>query len=134
MVIELSVQLACVSVHSSVLVVQSCLTLCVPWTVAHKPPLSVGFSRQEYWSALPFPSPGYLPDTGIKPKYPALHADSLPLSSLGRPHLLEWPKSIKLTKTNNGENIQQQEHSLIAERNGKWYNHFGRHFGNFLQS
>ena len=78
MVIELSVQLACVSVHSSVLVVQSCLTLCVPWTVAHKPPLSVGFSRQEYWSALPFPSPGYLPNTGIKPKYPALHADSLP--------------------------------------------------------
>ena len=38
-----------------------------PWTVAHQAPLSMGFSRQEYWSALPFPSPGDLPDPGIEP-------------------------------------------------------------------
>ena len=43
-----------------------------PWTVAYQAPLSVGFSRQEYWSGLPFPSPGDLPDTGIKPGLPSL--------------------------------------------------------------
>ena len=39
----------------------------MPWTVAHQAPLSMGFSRQEFWSGLPFPSPGDLPDPGIKP-------------------------------------------------------------------
>ena len=48
-----------------------------PWTVAHQAPLSKGFSRQEYWSCLPFPSPGDLPDPGTKPGSPALQADSL---------------------------------------------------------
>ena len=47
------------------------------WTVAHQAPLSMGFSRQEYWSGLPFPSPGDLPDPGIKPRSPALQADAL---------------------------------------------------------
>ena len=49
-------------------VAQSCLTLCNPWTVAHQAPPSMGFSRQEYWSGLPFPSPGDLPDPGIEPR------------------------------------------------------------------
>ena len=44
---------------------------------AHQAPLSLGFSRQEYWSGLPFPSPGRLPDPGIEPESPALQADSL---------------------------------------------------------
>ena len=48
-----------------------------PWTVAHQVPLSMEFSRQEYWSGLPFPSPGDLPDPGIKPGSPALQAGSL---------------------------------------------------------
>ena len=48
-----------------------------PWTVANQAPLSMGFSRQEYWSGLPFPSPGDLPDPGIKPRSPALWADAL---------------------------------------------------------
>ena len=48
-----------------------------PWTVAHQAPLSMDFSRQEYWSGLPFSSPGDLPDPGIKPRSPALQADSL---------------------------------------------------------
>ena len=43
-----------------------------PWTVAHPAPLSMGFSRQEYWSELPFPSPWDLPDPGIEPVSPAL--------------------------------------------------------------
>ena len=50
----------------------------IPWTVACQAPLSVGFSRQEYWSGLPFPSPGHLPDPGIEPRSPTLPADSLP--------------------------------------------------------
>ena len=48
------------------LVTQSCLTLCNPMTVAHQAPLSMGFSRQEHWSGLPCPSPGYLHNPGIK--------------------------------------------------------------------
>ena len=53
-----------------------------PWTVAYQAPLSMGFSRQECWSGLPFPSPGDLPDPGIKPRSPALQADALPSVSI----------------------------------------------------
>ena len=62
---------------------QSCLPLCNPGSVALQAPLSVGFSRQEYWSELPFPPPEDLPNPGIKPVSPALQEDSLPLSHLG---------------------------------------------------
>ena len=48
-----------------------------PWTVAHQAPQSMEFSRQEYWSGLPFPSPGYLPNPGIEPGSPTLQADAL---------------------------------------------------------
>ena len=48
-----------------------------PWTVTSQTPLSMGFSRQEYWSGLPVPSPGDLPDPGIKPRFPGLQADAL---------------------------------------------------------
>ena len=47
------------------------------WIVAHQAPLSMGFSRQEYWSGLPFPSPGDVPDPGIEPVSPTLRADDL---------------------------------------------------------
>ena len=60
-----------------VLVTQSCLTLCNPHTVAHQASLSMEFSRQEYWSGLPFPSPEELPNPGIKTWSPASQADSL---------------------------------------------------------
>ena len=60
------------------LVAKSCPTLATPWTVAHQAPLSMGFSRQEYWSGLPFPSSRDLPDPGIKPGSPTLQAYSLP--------------------------------------------------------
>ena len=48
-----------------------------PWTVAHQAALSMGFSRQEYWSGLPFFPPGNLPDPGIEPGSPTLQADLL---------------------------------------------------------
>ena len=48
-----------------------------PWTVACQASLSMGFPKQEYWSGLPLPSPRDLPDTGIKPRSPALEADAL---------------------------------------------------------
>ena len=57
------------------LVAKSCLTLAIQWTVAYQAPLSMGFSRQEYWSGLPYPSPGDLPNPGIEPGSPALQAD-----------------------------------------------------------
>ena len=60
------------------LVAKLCPTLATPWTVAHWIPLSMGFSRQEHWSRLPFPSPGDLSDQGIEPGSPVLQADSLP--------------------------------------------------------
>ena len=61
--------------------------------VAHQPPLSMGFPRQEYWNGLLFASPGHLPDPGIKPTSPALQADSLPLSHQGNPF---WHLSVQL--------------------------------------
>ena len=57
-----------------------------PWTVAYQAPLSIEFSRQEYWSGLPFPSPGDLPDPAIKPGSPALQADALPSEPPGKPN------------------------------------------------
>ena len=56
-----------------------------PWTVACKVPLSVEFSKQQYWSGLPFPSPGDLPDPGIEPGSPTLQADALPSEPPGKP-------------------------------------------------
>ena len=58
----------------------------IPWTVAYQAPLSMEFSKQEYWSGLPFPSPLDLPDPGIKPRSPALQADALPSELPGKPH------------------------------------------------
>ena len=56
-----------------------------PWTVAYQAPPSMEFSRQEYWSGLPFPSPGDLPNPGIEPGSPALQADALPSEPPGKP-------------------------------------------------
>ena len=55
------------------------------WTVAHKTPLSMEFSRKEYWSGLPFPSLGDLPDPGTEPSSPTLQADSLLPEPPGKP-------------------------------------------------
>ena len=66
------------------LVAKLCLTLAVPWNIACQAPLSMGFSRQEHWSGLPFPSRRYLPYPGIKPGSPALQADDLPTELRGK--------------------------------------------------
>ena len=68
-----------------VLVAQWCRLFVTPWTVACQAPLSMEFSRQEYWSGVPFPSPGDLPDPGIEPWCPALQADSLSSEPPGKP-------------------------------------------------
>ena len=80
----------CVSINHSVCVCVfvSCLVVsdsANPWTVAHQASLFMEFSRQEYWSGLPFPSPEELPHPGIKPWSPASQADSLPFELQGSP-------------------------------------------------
>ena len=68
-----------------------------PWTVAQQAPLSMGFSRQEHWSGLPFPSPGDLPDPGIEPRSPALQADTLTSEP---PEKTYWsPESLQMVIT-----------------------------------
>ena len=65
------------------LVMSNCFV--APWSVACQAPLTMGFFKQEYWSGLPFPSPGDLPDPGRKPASPAWQADSLPSEPPGKP-------------------------------------------------
>ena len=78
-----------------------------PWTVAYQVPLSMGFSRQECWSGLPFPSPGDLPNPGIEPRSPALQADALPSEPPEKPiykvfHKI-WLGSVPLSFHSPGE-------------------------------
>ena len=61
-----------------------------PWTVACQAPLSMEFSRQEYWSGLPCPAPGDLPNLGTEPRSPALQVDSLPFEPPGKPQQRGW--------------------------------------------
>ena len=67
------------------LVTKSCLTLCYPWTGARQAFLFMGFPRQEYWSVLPFPSPGDLPEPGIEPMSPALAGRFFATEPPGKP-------------------------------------------------
>ena len=73
-----------------------------PWTVAHQAPLSMGFSRQGYWSGLPFPSPGDVPDPGNEPRSPALQADSLPTELQGKPSYTVLLSLIHLSLSQDG--------------------------------
>ena len=61
-----------------------------PWTVAHQAPPSMGFSRQEYWSGVPFPSPEDLPNPGIEPRSPELQADALTSEPPGKPRIFQF--------------------------------------------
>ena len=114
----------------------SCVRLfSTPWTVAHQAPLSVEFSRQEYWSGLPFPSPGSLSDARIKPRPPVLQACLL--SELPRKPQLETSQFsnfsssrhfFKIKSWMEGGNIQQR--SLVAaswESVTSWKPHAGGH-------
>ena len=80
-----AVECTVVVVGGAGLVAKSNPTFVTPWTVAHQAPLSMGFHRQEYWSALPCPPPGNLPDPGIEPRSPTLQAYSLLPSHQGSP-------------------------------------------------
>ena len=71
------------SIYDDDLVTKS--NLATPWTIVFQPPLSMGFSRQEYWSGLTFPSPGDLPNPGSETGSPALQADSLQTELRGKP-------------------------------------------------
>ena len=72
-----------------------------PWTVALQAPLSMEFSRQEYWSGLPFPSPGDLPNPEIKPRSLAFQADSLPSEPPGKPQAKDAYGLILILETVN---------------------------------
>ena len=74
-----------VSLYNKVKLLSHVGFFAIPWTIIYEASLSIGFSRQEYWSGLPFPSPGDLPDPGIEPRSPALQADTLPSEPPGKP-------------------------------------------------
>ena len=97
------------------LVAKSCLTLATPWTVAHQAPLSMGFSKKEYW--LIFPSPGDLPNPGIEPVSSAWQANSLLVRHLGNLTLIALPHFIKSQHRHKTRlPIDSQPCSLVAGR------------------
>ena len=75
-----------IDIYGSSSVAKLCPTLVTPWTVACRALLSMRFHRQEYWTGLPFPSPGNHPNSGIEPRSPALQADSLLTTLQGKPN------------------------------------------------
>ena len=89
---------------------QSCALLVTPLTIAHQAALSMESSRHVYWSRLPFPSPGDLPDPGIEPASPALQGDSFPCEPLGKPSLYTMLCQFE---------IQISEHSI--QMKGKYF-------------
>ena len=82
-----------------------------PWTVAHQAPPSVGFSRQKYWSGLPFPFPGDLPNPGIEPGSPTLQADALPSEPPGK--LNNTLKGINNRMTETEEGISDLKDRMV---------------------
>ena len=100
-----------------------------PWTVAYQAPMSMGFSRQEYWSGLPFPSPGDLPNPGIDPGFPTLEADALTSEPPGNVYLiLKWSEVKSLSRVGlfvtpwtvayqppQSTEFSRQEYSLLSK-------------------
>ena len=76
-----------------------------PWTAAHQAPPSMGFSRQGYWSGLPFPSLGDFPDPGIEPRSPEFQADALTSEPAGKPNIINTLKTVSYT-CNNSQDYQ----------------------------
>ena len=111
-----------------------------PKTVALQAPLSMGFSRQEYWSGVPFPSPGDLPNPGIKPRSPTLQADSLLSEPRGKPshhiiHIHTWERSLQESRSLKGHGCPGVPQTTLWMRKFDlaWKNLFGgireiRHF------
>ena len=98
-----------------VLAAQLCLTLCDPMECSHQVPLSMGFSRQEYWSGLPFPSPGDIPDPGIEPGSPAVQADSLPSEPLGKPFSVLGVGFLVLSCSELTEPFSSKSHAFLLQ-------------------
>ena len=73
----------------------------IPWTVAYQAPPSMGFSRQEYWNGLPFPSPGDLPDPGIEPGCATLQANALPSETPGKPKWGDYPVLVRQNQSSH---------------------------------
>ena len=96
-------------------VVSSVWLFTTPWTAAHQAPLSTGFPRQEYWSGLPFPSPGDLPHPGIEPRTPALRTDSL----------LSEPQGLEPIRTQEKDVIQSTHLSISLDLLGHQEAHWG---------
>ena len=110
---------------SEVLVTQSCATLCDPWTVAHQAPLSMEFSRREYWSGLPFPPPGALPDPGIEPTCPAMAGRFFTTETTGKSYhdrgacITQWsyePWCAGPPKMDGSQKRVQKKHGPLEER------------------
>ena len=92
-----------------------------PQTVAHQPPLSWGFSRQEYQSRLAFPSPGDLPNPGIKPSSPALQADSLRSELPGKPYRQRYPGKMSSIDETSWTWTKKGRRAILMERtSGRW--------------
>ena len=94
------------------------------WTVAYQAPPSMGFSRQGYWSGLPFHSPGDLPDPGIEPESPTLQADALPSKLPGKPprktlDLLKYQIKCRLVCTSQIFSCRYGINYLSREKNGR---------------
>ena len=87
-----------------------------PWTVAYQAPPSIEFSRQEYWIGLPLPSPGDLPDPGIKPGSPTLQADTLPSEQPGKPLILQRTLLENLLALGDFYQGDKMGEELITER------------------
>ena len=85
------------------------------WTIDYQAPPSMGFSRQEYWSGLPFPSPGDLPNPRIKPKSPALQGNALPSEPPGKPQEVTKAKAMAIgvapwPQVTAGQEVQRIHH------------------------
>ena len=107
------------------LVANSCPTLATLWTIACQAPLSVGFSRQEYWSGLPFPSPGNLPNPWIEPRSPTLQADSLPTELRGKPLIRKEPSF----DTNSSHHRQKWKFRYGLDGDNTYFNKQGEFIG-----
>ena len=117
------------------LVAKSCPTLETPWTVACQAPLSMGFSRQEYWSGLPFPPPGDLPNPGTEPRFPALQADSLPTELGGKPFLSSRNSQFAVYKKWQARQKERKEHwspnstiNFLLDKTGFSYLNYNKKF------
>ena len=128
-------------------VTQSCQLFRTPWTVAYQAPPSMGFSRQDCWSRLPFPSPGDLPNPGIKPGSPTLQADALPSEPPSRRMQMKITMryhftSVRMAIVKKTRNTQGRCFKLVEKKeplgtigsNVNWHSHSGKQYQGSFRS